>query len=218
MGKDGGAGGGGALVTPRLHLDLPPTSARSGKAASMLTISDVPSPPTLPTMGMGTTQLHGMTGGDTIGAHSSDDEMTPRQDLSAALEGTHKTPGGDTASLEAQNRGLRTSLAQMEGENERLKHSVAILRSEMESMQHESHRPSDLSLKAEPIHRSAAGADFCGGFGGRPGRGALLEGPHERAPRGEPWAAEGDPARQERNAGNGPRRRPSLGAGVWPFP
>ena len=147
--KDGGAGGGGALVTPRLHLDLPPTSARSGKAASMLTISDVPSPPTLPTMGMGTTQLLGMTGGDAIGAHSSDDGMTPRQDLSAALEGTHKTPGGDTASLEAQNRGLRTSLAQMEGENERLKHSVAILRSEMESMQHESHRPSELSLKAE---------------------------------------------------------------------
>ena len=146
--KDGGAGGGGALVTPRLHLDLPPTSARSGKAASMLTISDVPSPPTLPTMGMGTTQLLGMTG-DAIGAHSSDDGMTPRQDLSAALEGTQKTPGADYASLEAQNRGLRTSLAQIEGENERLKHSVAILRSEMESMQHESHRPNELSLKAE---------------------------------------------------------------------
>ena len=225
--KDGGAGGGGALVTPRLHLDLPPTSARSGKAASMLTISDVPSPPTLPTMGMGTTQLLGMTGGEAIGANSSDDGMTPRRDLSAAFEGTHKTPGGDTASLEAQNRGLRTSLAQMEGENERLKHSVAILRSEMESMQHESHRPSELSLKAElsafeqdvqrasQYIRSAAGADFCGGLGGRPGRGALLEGPCERAPRGEPWAAEGDPARQERNAGNGPRRRPPLGAGVW---
>ena len=140
--------GDGAVVTPRLHLDLPPTSARSGKAASMLTISDVPSPPTLPTMGMGTTQLLGMTG-DALGAHSSDDGMTPRQDLSAALERTQKTPGGDVASLEAQIRSLRASLAQAEGENERLKHSVAFLRSEMEDMKHEGHRPGDLSLKAE---------------------------------------------------------------------
>lgn len=141
--------GEGTVVTPRLHLDLPPTSARSGKAASMLTISDVPSPPTLPTMGMGTTQLLGMTG-DALGAHSSDDGMTPRQDLSAALERTQKSPGGgDVASLEAQIRSLRASLAQAEGENERLKHSVAFLRSEMENMKHESHRPGDLSLKAE---------------------------------------------------------------------
>ena len=107
--KDGGAGGGGALVTPRLHLDLPPTSARSGKAASMLTISDVPSPPTLPTMGMGTTQLLGMTG-DAIGAHSSDDGMTPRQDLSATdLDEVHFLRGRVKELLE-ENRGLRREI------------------------------------------------------------------------------------------------------------
>ena len=84
-------------------------------------------------MGMGTTQLLGMTG-DTIGAHSSDAGMIPRQDLSTALEATQKTPGGEIASLEAHNR---------------LKHSVPILQSEMESMQHDSRHPFDLSLKSE---------------------------------------------------------------------